>query len=172
VLYRDAEDAKRAFAHDADYTRPVGFADREAFAFWDYGPELSRPFRALNVWLQIKSAGTNGLAFAIERNIRCAKYFEQLVHADEDFEMLAPVELSIFCFRYAPKDFTGDLDYLNERAMIELQRRGSSYVSNASVGGRFALRGCVLNFRTEESDMLRLLDDVRDAALAVLGQRT
>ena len=58
--------------------------------------------------------------------------------------MLAPVTLSIFCFRYRPRDFTGDLDALNERVMLALQRAGSSYVSNARIGGNFALRGCVL----------------------------
>ena len=82
----------------------------------------------------------------------------------DDFEMLAPVELSIFCFRYAPKNFAGDLDALNERVLVELQRGGSSYLSNAKVRGQFALRGCVLNYRTTERDMEILLEDVRRAA--------
>ena len=86
------------------------------------------------------------------------------MNVSDDFEMLAPVGLSIFCFRYKPENFTGDLDAFNERLLVEVQRAGSTYLSNAKVHGRFALRGCVLNYRTTKSDMERVLEDVRKAA--------
>lgn len=171
VLYKDAAAARAAFSHDADYTRPIGLERDEAFAFWDYGPELSRPFRALDLWLLIKHAGAARLAEAVERNIACARYFEQLVHASDDCEMLAS-GLSIFCFRYAPKGYPDDLNELNRRILIELQRGGSSYLSNATVRGQFALRGCVINYRTTERDMEILLEDVRKAAQICRGQST
>jgi glutamate/tyrosine decarboxylase-like PLP-dependent enzyme len=164
VLYKDPAAARAAFSHGADYTRPIGLEHDEAFAFWDYGPELTRPFRALDLWLLIKFAGAGRLGKAVEENIACAKYFEELVKASDDFEMLAPVELSVFCFHYVPKGFTGDLDVFNERLLVTLQRAGSTYLSNARVRGRFALRGCVLNYRTTKADMVRVLEDVRAAA--------
>jgi glutamate/tyrosine decarboxylase-like PLP-dependent enzyme len=167
ILYKDPAAARAAFRHDADYTRPIGLEHDEAFAFWDYGPELSRPFRALDLWLLIKYAGAARLAEAVEQNIACARHLETLVQASEDFEMLAPVELSVFCFRYAPAGFAGDLNQLNERILVNLQRAGGSYVSNALVAGKFALRGCVLNYRTTFADMERLLADVREAAAAL-----
>jgi len=163
VLYRDAENARAAFSHDAEYTRRIGFERDEAFAFWDYGPELSRPFRALDLWLLIKYVGAARLAEAVEENIACAKYLEKLVQASDDFEMLMPVVLSIFCFRYAPKGFGGDLNVLNERLMAALQRGGSTYLSNAEIEGKFALRGCVLNYRPTRRDMEIVLEDVRRA---------
>jgi glutamate/tyrosine decarboxylase-like PLP-dependent enzyme len=166
VLYRDPAAARAAFREDAEYTRVLGLEQDEAFVFWDYGPELSRRFRALDLWLLIKTAGARALGEAIQENIACAKYFEQLIRATSDFEMLAPVELSIFCFRYCPKGSTGDLDALNEQVMLALQRAGSSYLSNARIGGKFALRGCVLNYRTTRRDMEILLEDVRAAASA------
>jgi glutamate/tyrosine decarboxylase-like PLP-dependent enzyme len=166
VLYRDPAAARAAFSENADYTRIIGLQDDETFAFWDYGPELSRPFRALDLWLLVKSVGTTALSAAIEENIACARYLSELVDASEDFEMLAPVDLSIFCFRYRPKNFAGDLDKLNENLMVALQRGGSSYVSNANVHGKFALRGCVLNYRTTRRDMERLLEDLRELAEA------
>jgi glutamate/tyrosine decarboxylase-like PLP-dependent enzyme len=166
VLYRDPAAARAAFSHGAEYTRTIGLERDEAFAFWDYGPELSRPFRALDLWLLMKYAGAERLAEAIERNIACAKYFETLVQSSPDFEMLAPVELSIFCFRY--KNAEGDRNALNERILIALQRAGSSYLSNASLRGQFALRGCVLNYRTTERDMNQLLEDVRAAARSLI----
>jgi glutamate/tyrosine decarboxylase-like PLP-dependent enzyme len=164
ILYRDPAAARAAFSENAEYIRVVGLRDDEAFAFWDYGPELSRPFRALDLWLLLKSVGTLAIGEAIEDNIACAKYFADLVNATEDFEMLAPVDLSIFCFRYHPSGFAGDLDALNERVMLEVQRSGGSYLSNTRVRGAFALRGCVLNYRTTKRDMEILLDDVRKAA--------
>jgi glutamate/tyrosine decarboxylase-like PLP-dependent enzyme len=166
VLYRNPETARAAFSHSADYTRAIGLERDEAFAFWDYGPELSRPFRALDVWLLIKYVGAHGLGAAIERNIQCAKLLERLVGESPDFEMLAPAELSVFCFRY--KAAAGDLNQINERILLELQRGGSTYLSNATVNGRFGLRGCVLNYRTSEEDMKRVLTDAREAARRVV----
>ena len=81
--------------------------------------------------------------------------------------MLAPVELSIFCFRYVPKGFAGDLDTFNERLLVAVQRAGSTYLSNARVRGRFALRGCVLNYRTTKADMVKILEDVRAAGASL-----
>ncbi len=163
ILYRDPQAAAAAFSYGAEYTRPIGLSQDEAFAFWDLGPELSRPLRALTVWLQIKLYGARNLADAIERNMECARHFGRLVEAAEDFELLLPVALSIFCFRFQPRGFTGDLDELNERTLVALQRAGRSYLSNARVGGAFALRGCVLNYRTTIHDMETLLEDVREA---------
>ena len=171
VLYKDPETARAAFSHDAEYTRRIGLVRDEAFAFWDYGPELSRPFRALDLWLLIKFVGAAALAEAVESNIACAKHLEKLVEASDDFEMLAPVELSIFCFRYRPRGFAGDLDALNEQTLVRVQRDGSSYLSNARIRGQFALRGCVLNYRTSMDDMQRLLDDVRRVCAAAAGDR-
>jgi glutamate/tyrosine decarboxylase-like PLP-dependent enzyme len=168
ILYRDPAAARAAFGENAEYVRVVGLRDDEAFAFWDYGPELSRPFRALDLWLLLKSVGTLAIGEAIENNIACAKYFADLVKATEDFEMLAPVDLSIFCFRYHPRGFAGDLDSLNERVMLEVQRSGGSYLSNTRVRGAFALRGCVLNYRTTKRDMEILLDDVRQAVACAI----
>jgi len=164
VLYRNPQTAIDTFASHAEYTRPVGLSRDEAFAFWNFSPELSRPFRALTVWLQIKLWGARKLAAVIENNMECARYFGNLVQNSPDFELLAPVGLSIFCFRYHPPGYSGDLDALNERILINLQRGGSSYLSNARVHGKFALRGCVLNHRTTIEDMEILMQDLRVAA--------
>lgn len=177
LIYRDPQAARSAFTLDADYTRVMEHEPDEAFAFWDYGPELSRRFRALKVWMVLAHAGTRALGAAIESNLDCARHLAELVEASPDMELLAPVELSIFCFRYLPAEFRRpdsasprapaeerELDRFNERLMVTLQRQGSSYLSNATVHGRFALRGCVLNYRTTRRDMEILLDDVRRAA--------
>jgi len=179
ILYRDPEAARATFAYEAEYTRVIGQEADEAFAFWDYGPELSRRFRALKVWMLLKGIGVRALGEAIEKDLECAGYFEKLVKESDDFEMLAPVELSIFCFRHLParlkrtlataspserEKIEEQLDAHNERLLLALQRDGSSYLSNARLRGRFSLRGCVMNYRTTLRDMEILLDDLRRIA--------
>jgi aromatic-L-amino-acid decarboxylase len=168
VIYRAPEITRAVFAHEAEYTRIIGEEADEAFAFWDYGPELSRRFRALKVWMLLKGVGLDSLGEAIESNLACARYFESKVRASDDFEMAARIELSIFCFRHVPAHLKGEspqvIDDFNERLLIALQRDGSSYLSNTTLGGRFALRGCVLNYRTTLRDMEILLDDLRRVA--------
>lgn len=168
VLYRDPGTARAAFAHDAEYTRVIGQQADEAFAFWDYGPELSRRFRALKVWMLLTGVGVRALGESIEKDLACARHLESLVRQSNDFEMLAPVELSIFCFRHVPltlKDGPEEqIDAFNERLLVALQRDGSSYLSNAGIHGRFALRGCVMNYRTTPRDMEILLEDLRRVA--------
>jgi aromatic-L-amino-acid decarboxylase len=168
VIYRDPEIARAAFAHEAEYTRMFGEEADEAFVCWDYGPELSRRFRALKVWMLLKGVGLDRLSDAIENNIACALHLESMVRASDDFEMVAPVELSIFCFRHVPAQLRNEsaetINAYNERLLVALQRDGSSYLSNTMLGGRFALRGCVLNYRTTLRDMEILLDDLRRVA--------
>ena len=165
VIYRDPQMARTAFAHHAEYTRVIGAEAEEAFAFWDYGPELTRRFRALKVWMLLKGAGLESLSHAIEGNLACARHLQSLVESSDDFEMAVPVELSIFCFRHLParlrNESPGVIDAYNERLLVALQRDGSSYLSNTTLDGRFALRGCVLNYRTTLRDMEILLEDVR-----------
>jgi len=168
VIYRDPEAAHSTFAHEAEYTRMFGEEADEAFVCWDYGPELSRRFRALKVWMLLKGVGLDCLSDAIESNLACARHLQSMVQASDDFEMVAPVELSIFCFRYVPAQLRNQppeaIDAFNERLLVALQRDGSSYLSNTTLGGRFALRGCVLNYRTTLRDMEILLDDLRRVA--------
>jgi aromatic-L-amino-acid decarboxylase len=183
ILYRDPEAARATFAHEAEYTRVIGQEADEAFAFWDYGPELSRRFRALKVWMLLKGVGLRALGDAIEKDLACARHFEKLIKESNNFEMLAPVELSIFCFRHVPahlknamaradsaerEKVENQLDVHNERLLLALQHDGSSYLSNARLRGRFALRGCVMNYRTTLRDMDILLEDLRRVA-AQLG---
>ena len=95
LLFRDTAAARGAFnTEDADYIKTHGYSDEEAFAFWDYGVELSRRFRALKIWLTLQYYGTRRIAEAISDDISLAEYFGEAVSEAHDFELLAPVELS------------------------------------------------------------------------------
>lgn len=174
LLFRDAAAAMRAFnTEDADYIKTHGYSDEEAFAFWDYGVELSRRFRALKVWLTLQYYGTRRIAETISEDISLAAYLGEVVSKADDFELLAPVELSICCFRYVPAQVKSDaeLDRLNERIMELVQKGGRAYVSNATVNGRFALRACITNFRTTKSDIDQTVAAIREVGEALTQRR-
>jgi glutamate/tyrosine decarboxylase-like PLP-dependent enzyme len=168
LLFRDAATARAAFStEEADYIKVHGLAEDAAFAYWDYGVELSRRFRALKVWLTLGYYGARRIAEAVSKDISLAAYMGELVTSADDFELLAPVELSICCFRYVPPELNGnddELNRLNERIMAAVQKGGRAYVSNATVNGKFALRACITNFRTTKADIEQTIGVVRDAA--------
>jgi aromatic-L-amino-acid/L-tryptophan decarboxylase len=167
LLVRDERHLRRAFSQRASYIDVVADRDMSEFAFWDVSPELSRRFRALKIWLALQVHGARAFVNTIDRNIELAEQLAGLLDASDDFERLAPVPLSIVCFRYLPAHLRGREDALNtfnRRLMIELQRGGESYLSNAMLGSTFALRACIVNHRTTVQDLDVLLRDIRGAA--------
>lgn len=159
LLVRDAASLQRAFSTGAGYIDVIADRDMSEFAYWDHSPELSRRFRALKIWFLLKVHGARAVQDAIDANIAVARHLAALVEQSGDFELLAPAPLSIVCFRYQHGD-----DLFNKRLMVEVQRDGDSYLSNASIGGRFALRACIVNFRTTAADVERLLATIRRVA--------
>lgn len=159
LLVRDRQSLRRAFASAADYIDVVADRGMSDFAYWDYSPELSRRFRALKIWFILKMHGARAIQEAIDANVSAAHHLASLIEASDDFELLAPAPLSIVCFRFR----NGDDDF-NRQLMVEVQRDGDSYLSNATIDGRFALRACIVNFRTEQADVERLLETIRRVA--------
>jgi aromatic-L-amino-acid/L-tryptophan decarboxylase len=150
---------RRAFSEGAGYIDVVADRAMSEFAYWDHSPELSRRFRALKIWFVLKIHGVRAVQQAIDGNIEVARHLARLIDESDDFERLAPVPLSIVCFRYKKGD-----DAVNQRLMVEVQRDGESYISNATINGRFALRACIVNFRTQPGDVERLLASIRRVA--------
>lgn len=180
LLFRDASAARKAFTAEADYVKVHESAEIESFAFWDYGIELSRRFRALKVWLTLKYYGAQRLGQAIADDMAMANYLAECVSRDSQLELLAPVQLSICCFRYVPAKLRAELNAaatetaragveekinrMNEQIMYRVQRGGQAYLSNAMLRGKFALRACIINFRTTRTDIDLTLQAVRDVA--------
>jgi aromatic-L-amino-acid decarboxylase len=174
LLVRDPAALGRTFSASADYMNVVADSGMSDFAFWDYGPELSRRFRALKLWFALKVHGADAVAAAIEHNIALAGTLAASIDASDDFERLAPVPLSIVCFRYVPANLrkgaadeatrNARLDEVNRQLLIAIQRDGDAYLSNATIGGDFALRACLINHRTTEGDTTQLLATIRRLA--------
>lgn len=166
LLFRDEARARAAFAFEgADYIKVHEQNEAEAFAFWNYGPELSRRFRALKIWLTLRYYGVQRIARTISEDNLVAAYLGEQVKAASDFELLAPPQLSICCFRFVfPGLAEAELDQLNTQIMNVVQRGGRAYLSSATIQGKFALRACITNFRTTRADIDYTLEIIREAA--------
>ncbi len=159
ALVRDPEKLRDAFAYHPVYYH-FGV---EATNYFDLGPQNSRGFRALKVWLALQQAGRSGYEKMISDDIRIARaLFERIV----DYAELEAFthSLSITTFRFVPADLDRNdknvapyLDTLNLELLTRLQNSGEAYLSNAVIHSRFALRACIVNFRTTLADVEALL---------------
>lgn len=158
VLFQDEAAHRTSFMDRPDYLRTAerGLAGG---AFWgvDYGPELSREFRALKVWAHLKGHGLRKLGKSIDRNIELAGYLAKKIAKEDRLEALAPVPLNINCFRYAKGR---DLNRLNEELVIRLQEDGVVVPSTTLLDGQLAIRVNITNHRTQQTDMDILIAEV------------
>jgi aromatic-L-amino-acid/L-tryptophan decarboxylase len=157
VLVRDPEALRNAFSYHPPYYH---FGD-EATNYFDLGPQNSRGFRALKVWLGIRQAGRSGCLRMIGDDMKLSERLSGLLAAHPDIEVLTQ-SLSITTFRYIPPDLRegsgssergGYLNILNEKLLEKIQGSGEAYVSNAVIGGRYVLRACIVNFNTTRADV-------------------
>jgi glutamate/tyrosine decarboxylase-like PLP-dependent enzyme len=162
VLIKDEAQHRAAFAHRRDYLAGAerGLAGGDPW-FCDYGPELSRGFRALKIWFTLKAHGIERFAEVIQRNCRQARLLGRAITANADLELLAPVTLNIVCFRYRAALGEAELGALNAAIVAELQLRGIAAPSLTKIRGRVAIRVCLVNHRTTTDDLAILVDAVR-----------
>jgi len=151
---------RRAFALTPEYLRtPEQDAVRNGS---DYGVQLGRRFRALKLWMILRYFGHEGLAALIREHCRLARLFADWVEGSSEWELLAPVPLSVVCFRArigvegeAEGARAARLDALNERLMSAVNATGELFLSHTKLNGLFTLRLAVGNIRTTEAHVRR-----------------
>lgn len=174
ILTRHSTAQDQTFGQKASYLSPMsrGLAVGMTY-FADKGLQLTRGFRALKVWMSLKEQGVDRIGHAISRNVEQARYLEQLILAHPDLETLAPVSLNAVCYRVVRPGWQEEaLASLNEEVLLRIQESGSAVPSHTYLHGRFAIRVCITNHRTQLTDLDRLVSDtVRHAhdAAAALG---
>ena len=155
IIVRDGVLHRKAFAVAPPYLRKEqrGLA---AGAPWpcDYGPDLSRGFRALKTWFTFKVYGTQALGSVISHTCALARYLERRIAETPELELLAPVELNIVCFRYRAED----AHRINPRIVIELQESGLVAPSTTILNGRLAIRVAIVNHRTTAREIDTLVE--------------
>ena len=161
LLVRDGEMHRATFASPAAYLRrdTRGLAGGSPWPC-DFGPDLSRGFRALKTWFTLRVYGLDRLGRAIAGTCRIARYLRDRVEAEERLELLAPVALNIVCFRLKGDD----PDRLNAGIVADLHEAGIAVPSTTTIGGRLAIRAAIVNHRTREDDIDRMIDAILDLA--------
>jgi len=169
VLVQRAGALREAFS----YHPPYYYFGVEATNYVDFGPQNSRGFRALKVWLGLRQAGREGCQRMISQDIGLARRLHDNVSEQEELEPIIQ-GLSISVFRYRPTELLekeGDpatetyLDQLNQRIQDRLEKTGTAFVPNAVIRDRYALRACIVNFHTTVEDV-----DALPRVIATLGR--
>jgi glutamate/tyrosine decarboxylase-like PLP-dependent enzyme len=178
VLVRDADAHRAAFrAGEVGY---IGAAERGAEAdthrFNELGPQLSRSFRALKVWMTLKAYGVDAYRRQVEQNVEQAAYLAARVVEHPELELLAPVPLNVVCFRYRPAGGppTPDgaaLDELNRELLMRLHERGVAVPTSGRVRGRYGIRCAITNHRSRRGDFDLLVASVVEIGRELVRER-
>lgn len=166
VLTRHASALHDAFAFKPHYYQFDDNEGQEVRNYFEYGPQNSRGFRALKIWLAFRQAGARGYRRMIADDIALAHRLHELIARHDSLER-GTVSLSITTFRYVPpdlresalsKEVASYLNELNARLVTAIRLSGEAFVSNAFLGERYMLRVCIVNFRTTLKDVAGLPD--------------
>ena len=176
VLVRDAEKLRRAFSLQAPYLRGTLPTKYTGLYYLDYGPEMSRSFRALKVWMTLKHFGVEGYRKLLSQNIKCVEYLDELVRGSHDFEALHKPNLFMYSFRYAPvilvekrgvnmQELHEQLDTLNQQIVDAIQLSGTAFIMTSKIRDRTVIRLSICSHRTKQDDI-----DVVFSKLKELGE--
>ncbi len=175
ALVRRPEFLTDAFSFHPPYYRLQDDGEKPPLNYFEYGPQNSRGFRALKVWMSLLSAGREGLVGMISDDIALAEELYRAVARHSELQAFTR-GLSIATFRYVPSeirpgpDNDGLLNELNERTLARIQKEGRVFLSNAVIDGKFLLRACIVNFRTTSREIAELPEIVAGAGRMVFEE--
>ncbi|MGH3056716.1 MAG: pyridoxal phosphate-dependent decarboxylase family protein [Gaiellaceae bacterium] len=176
VLVREPRALLETFTYRPPYYR-LSEGEDAPISFVDYGPQNSRGFRALKVWLGLRQVGREGYVGMISEDIALARDLHDLATADPELEAWTQ-SLSITTFRYVPAgvepgspEADAYLNELNRELLDRVEHEGEAFLSNAIVGDAYLLRACIVNFRTSQADIRELLEIVKRVGAEVHAGR-
>jgi aromatic-L-amino-acid decarboxylase len=165
VLVRDARSLRETFRFVPDY---YSLSDDPMLVdFTEYGPQLSRSFKALKVWWALRAFGRRAYAETIDGVLDLAAYLGERVDAEADLERTAPVHTTAVCFRHRRLDEDG-----NRGILERLVEEGTAFLSMARLRGRYTLRACFNNFRTRREDVDAVVEEVLRLGREIAGGRS
>jgi aromatic-L-amino-acid decarboxylase len=146
-----------------EYLRNQAAASDVVFEYRNWHVPLGRRFRALKLWFVIRHYGVEGLQFHVRRHVELAQTFLRWVREDSRFELMAPAPLNLICFRLK------GADQMNEELLRRLNRSGKLFLSHTRLNGKFTIRFCVAQTRTELQHVQQAWDAIRNEAESLLA---
>lgn len=166
LLLKRPEVLRRAFSLVPEFL--VTREQDDVVNYMDYGVQLGRRFRALKLWMVIRAFGVNGIVERLRAHRALALELADWIRAAPGWQLVAPVDFSLVCFRYAPRGTTEtERDRINERIMHAINDSGQAYLSHTKLAGRFVLRFAIGNIRTEERHVAAAWRQLQAAAARI-----
>jgi aromatic-L-amino-acid/L-tryptophan decarboxylase len=163
ALVRRPDDLREAFSVIPPYLRQDAGAEVGTFA--EYGPEQTRPFRALKTWATIAARGREGIVKQVLRANALARELAARIEAHQSLELAAPPQTSIVAFRARLAGCNPDrLETINRALPEAVQARGRAFITGTVYANRETLRACILHPGTTEADLVTLVEEVLAAA--------
>ncbi len=164
ILVKEPEKLRKTFSLIPDYLRSNDDSGGR-IDLMEYQLPLTKSFKALKVWMTLKAYGARRLRETIQGDIDNAQYLAELAEESDDFELMAPVPLSIACFRYRPDEMSEeDAENLNRKLAHAIEQDGRIFLTATKINGITALRTCFINPRTTKKDVEQILEVIRDVA--------
>jgi aromatic-L-amino-acid decarboxylase len=164
---RDEGALVRTFEIHPEYLKTG--VDAEVKNYRDWGIQLGRRFRALKLWFVIRSYGKEGLQKMVREHIRLAEMFKEWVEQDERFELMAPVPVSLVCFRLNDGRDEDQLDKLNKEFLERLNETGKLLLTQTSLRGKYVLRMAIASRLTEEKHVCDAWELIQTTAERILS---
>ena len=177
VLVRDQDVLANTFAMNASYLRGSIAETPEEFDYYEFGPQLSRGFRALKLWMTLKHYGLDGYRALLRKSVNCAEHLDARVRDHDDFTAVQEPNLFIYSFRYVPVDLQQALadpsaipltrlhqylDELNQSIADEVVESGLAFLTTTTINGRRALRMSICSHRTTDGDIDAVFDSLAE----------
>lgn len=175
LLLKDPEKLRRTFSIAASYLQGTLPTDYQGMNYFEYGPQMSRGFNALKVWMSLKHYGKEGYQKLLRQNILCAKYLHHLVSASPDFVPMHQPELFICSFRFYPAGLREHshhpesdvyLDKMNQKIADEIMASGFAFIMTSKVRGHIVIRLSICSHRTTLRDIEQVFERLQQ-----IGQR-
>ncbi|MEM4251290.1 MAG: pyridoxal-dependent decarboxylase, partial [Candidatus Bathyarchaeia archaeon] len=152
LLIRDRRQLKETFQVSPEYLKDV--ESSEEINLCDYGIQLTRSFRALKLWMSMRTFGLRAFREAVSRGMALAELAEKMIRELPDWRIVTPAQLGILTFRYDSSSLSSrELETANQRIVSQMLRDGFAMLSSTVLKGRTALRMCTINPRTTEDDI-------------------
>ncbi|HEX9000190.1 MAG TPA: pyridoxal-dependent decarboxylase, partial [Blastocatellia bacterium] len=171
ILLRDARLLKKTFHTMAEYLEDTRRAEEQEINYYDYGPQLTRGFRALKLWLSLKTFGAAAFRRAIEHGFELAEFAEGILRQSNRsgcWQIVSPATMGIITFRFVPPNATeSEINEIHRRMVEAMVEDGFVFANSTALRGQTVMRLCTINPRTTQADIqatIQKLEQLADKA--------
>jgi aromatic-L-amino-acid/L-tryptophan decarboxylase len=172
LLVKDEEKLRRTFSIAAPYLQGTLPNDYSGLDYFDYGPQMSRGFNALKIWMTIKNYGKEGYQKLLRQNVLCAKHLHQLVLSSDVFVPMHEPQLFIYAFRFFPlelrnknkEEIKSYLDIINQKIADTITASGFAFIMSSKIKGKIVIRLSICSHRTTIQDIEKVFEKLTQLA--------